>query len=321
MRAYAIDRRGTISDLRVRDFPKPVPAANELLVSVRAAALNPADLKVLAGRDGGGFLHAANFPFVLGFDFSGVVESIGASATGFAAGDEVFGFLPYARSTRSGAYAEYLTVSADAVGKKPKGLSHEEAASSATAAVTALCALREKGRLAAGQTVLINGASGGVGSFAVQIARNLGANVLAIASAAKADAVKSLGASQVFVYKTTPISEIKSQLELVVDVAANSSYGACLHLLKPGGAYVSLLPSPALFLGMARALFSSRRCSFVMVKPRASEFAEIARWFDAGTLKPMLDRAYPFNELPIALERLQRGDVRGKLALTIDESR
>ncbi len=318
MRAYAIERRGTIADLRVMELPRPVPAANELLVRVRAAALNPADLKVLAGRDGGGFLHATNFPFALGFDFSGVVESVGAAATGYVAGDEVFGFLPYARSTRGGSFAEYLAVAADSVGKKPKMLSHEEAASAATAAMTALCALREKGRLAAGQTVLINGASGGVGSYAVQIARNLGANVLAIASAAKADAVKSLGASQVYDYKATPISEIKTQVEMVLDVASNSTFGACLHLLKPGGSYVSLLPSPAMFLGMARALFSSRRCAFVMVKPHASDFAEIARWFDEGKLKPMLERSYPFNELPIALERLQRGDVRGKLALTVD---
>lgn len=127
------------------------------LIKVKAAAVNPADLKVLSGRDGGGFLHAAKFPLILGFDFSGVVTELGAGATKRAVGDEVFGFLPYARSTRGGTFAEYIVVSEDGVGAKPKRISHEQSAAAATGALTALQALRDKGGLTSGQTVLING--------------------------------------------------------------------------------------------------------------------------------------------------------------------
>ena len=168
---------------------------------MRAAAVNPADLKVLAHRGGGSFLHASRFPLILGFDFSGVVAEVGAAAGPHAIGDEVFGFLPYARSTRGGSFGEYVAVGADTVGPRPRSISHEQAAAAATSAATALQALR-KGKLAAGQTVLINGASGGVGSYAVQIAKILGATVIATCSASKIDHVKALGATRVYDYKT-----------------------------------------------------------------------------------------------------------------------
>lgn len=317
MRAYASDRFGEIAELTLRDVPKPSPGPHELLVEVRAAAINPADLKVLGHRDGGSFLHASSFPLILGYDFSGVVAEIGSAVSGRAVGDVVFGFLPYARSTRGGTFAEYVAVSADAVGTKPKTLSHEQAAAAATAAATALQALRDKGKLVAGQSVLVNGGSGGVGSIAVQIAKCLGATVAATASAAKADYVEGLGAARVYDYKTTPMSQIDGKFNVVFDVASTSSYGACAHLLEPNGTYVALLPSPSLFLGMGRALFSSKHCTFVVVKPVATDFAQIAAWFDEGKLLPNLDTAYPLAELPKALERQRVGDVRGKLAITI----
>lgn len=317
MRAYATDRYGDISDLTLRDVAKPSPQPHEVLVQIKAAAVNPADLKVLTHRDGGSFLHASSFPLILGYDFSGIVAEVGSAAAGRAVGDEVFGFLPYARSTRGGTFAEYVAVAADALGAKPKTLSHEQAAAAATATVTALQALRDKGKLAAGQSVLINGASGGVGSFAVQIAKNLGATVIATSSAAKLDYVKGLGATRVYDYKATAMSQIEERFEVVFDVASTSSFGACAPLLEPKGTYVALLPSPSLFLGMGRALFSSKHCAFVAVKPVAGDFAQIAAWFDGGKLTPALDTAYPLAELPKALERLRAGDVRGKLAITI----
>ncbi|HEX7604307.1 MAG TPA: NAD(P)-dependent alcohol dehydrogenase [Polyangiaceae bacterium] len=319
MRAYATDRHGDIQDLKLRDdIAKPTPAPSELLVKVKAASVSPADLKVLTGRDGGGFLHASKFPLILGFDFSGVVVEVGSAAAGRAVGDEVFGFLPYARSTRGGTFAEYVAVAADSVGTKPKTLSHEAAAAAATSTATALQALRDKGKLVAGQTVLINGASGGVGSYAVQVAKALGATVVATASAAKAEHVKSLGADRVIDYKATPLSEIKERFNVVLDVASTSSFGVCAPLLEASGTYVSLLPSPSLFLGMGRALFSSKHCTFVVVKPLTSDFDQVAAWFDEGKLKPILDTTYPLADLPKALERLRAGDVRGKIAITVD---
>jgi NADPH:quinone reductase-like Zn-dependent oxidoreductase len=318
MRAYATDRRGDIADLSLRDLPKPSPAPNELLIKIRAAAVNPSDLKVLTGRDGGGFLHASNFPLILGHDFAGTVAEVGSAAKARAVGDEVFGFLPFARSTRAGTYAEYVCVGEGTVGKKPKAISFEQAAAAGTSAITALQALRDKGKLQAGHSVLVHGASGGVGSFAVQIARALGATVTATCSAAKADYVKGLGAARVIDYKTTTLSQIDERFEVVFDVVSNSSFGECAGLLKPSGAYVALLPSPGLFLGMARALFSSKSCGFVIVKPVAADLDLLGTWFDEGKVKPVLEASLPLAELPKALERQRAGDIRGKLAITVD---
>jgi NADPH:quinone reductase-like Zn-dependent oxidoreductase len=314
MRAYASDKFGTVGDLRIMDVPKPVPTATELLIEVRAAAVNPADLKVLEHRDGGSFLHASKFPLILGYDFSGVVvEAPGGS---HAVGDEVFGFLPYARGTKNGTYAEFVAVGATTVGKKPKAISHEAAAAAATSAATALQGLR-KGRIASGHAVLVNGASGGVGSYAVQIAKCLGATVTATCSAAKTAFVKAQGADKMIDYKTTPLGALEERFDIVFDVASSSGFGTCAKLLKPGGGYVALLPSPSLFFGMARAVFSSKRCGFIVVKPVAADFEELAAWFAEGKLKPLVDASYPLAELPVALERQRAGDIRGKLAITI----
>ncbi len=319
MRAYASDRHGDIKDLTLRDdIAKPAPGPNELLVKVKAAAVNPADLKVLMGKDGGAFLHASRFPLLLGFDFSGVVVEVGSAVQGRKVGDEVFGFLPYARSTRGGTFAEYVAVGEGTVGTKPKTISHEAAATAATSSLTALQALRGKGNLTSGQSVLINGASGGVGSCAVQIAKALGATVTGTCSGAKAAHVKAAGADHVIDYKTTPLSQIEERFDVVFDVASNSSFGVCGKLLKPSGTYVALLPSPRLFLGMGAALFSSKKCTFLMVTPVTSDLDDVAAWFDAGKLKPSVDTVYPLTELPKALERQRAGDVRGKLAITID---
>jgi NADPH:quinone reductase-like Zn-dependent oxidoreductase len=313
MRASAIERFGDVGEIAVRDIPEPEPADGELLVEVKAAAVNPADLKVLAHADGGSFLKSSKLPLVLGFDFSGVVAN---TAGAYKPGDHVFGFLPYRRSTRGGSFAERLTCAADGVGPKPKHLSHEQAAAAATTAMSALQCLRD--RFPPGGAVLINGASGGVGSYAVEIAKNLGAGlIVGTASAAKADYVKGLGAHRVVDYKTTPIRDVGAVFDVVVDAAASSSFGACAPILKPHGTYVTTLPSPAFVAGKLRAVFSSKKCKVLIVKNAADDFAQISRWFDEGKLSPILDRTYPLAEVPAALERLRSGDVRGKLAITI----
>ncbi|MFA9469141.1 MAG: NAD(P)-dependent alcohol dehydrogenase, partial [Deltaproteobacteria bacterium] len=207
MRAALLDRNGPLESIRIGEIDAPTMGKDEILVRVRAAATNAADAKVVTGKDGGAFLHAKNFPTTFGFDFSGVVEAVGGHVRGRAVGDEVFGFLAYARSNKQGSFAELVSVKSDSVGDKPSNISHEEAAAAATAGSTALQALEEKGRLRSGQKVLVNGASGGVGSYAVQIASLLGAEVWGTASAAKADFVKDLGAARVVDYKTTRLAD------------------------------------------------------------------------------------------------------------------
>jgi NADPH:quinone reductase-like Zn-dependent oxidoreductase len=236
MRAAMLHGNGHLDSVRMGEIDAPTMGKDEILVRVRAAAINPADLKVVSGTDGGAFLHAQNFPTAFGFDFSGIVESVGRDVQGRSVGDEVFGFLAYSRSTRQGSFADLVVVTPDTVGDKPPNISHEEAAAAATAGSTALQALEDKGRLRSGHKVLVNGASGGVGSYAVQIASQLGAEVWGTASTAKADFVKSLGAARVIDYKTTPLANIDGKFDVVLDAASRSSFGEVSSILQPGGA-------------------------------------------------------------------------------------
>ena len=191
MKAWCIDQYGSIDDLKQHHLPIPSPKPDEILVRIQAAALNPADHKVITGKDGGKFLHASRFPLVPGFDFSGILERHGAAVEHLNTGEEVFGFLPYSTKNKQGTLSEYVAVPADTVGVKPEHVSHAEAAGAATVGCTALQALRNKGRMSSGQRILINGASGGVGSFAVQLAKHAGAEVWGTASGQNLALVKS----------------------------------------------------------------------------------------------------------------------------------
>ena len=319
MRAAIIDKNGPLDQLRIGELAAPTPKADEILVRVHAAALNPADVKVVSGKDGGGFIHARKFPMALGFDFSGSVEEVGAKVTTRAVGEQVFGHLAYSPSTRQGSLAEYVAVKPQAVGRKPAGVSHEDAAATATAGCTALQVLRDKGRLQLGDHVLVNGASGGVGSFAVQIARALGAEVWGTASAAKADFVRSLGATRVMDYRETPLASIGETFDLLLDAASTSSFPKTRHLLERGGAYVTLLPSLSLLGGMILSLFSSKRCTVVTVQSRAADLEQLGAWLSAGELQASVESVYPLAEVSDALAALQSGAVRGKLAVRIGD--
>ncbi len=319
MRAAILDKHGTIDSLRIGDIEPPKLTPNTILVRVRAASINPADLKVIRGKDGGGFLHAKNFPTAIGFDFSGVVEQVGARAQGRELGDEVFGHLAYSPTTKQGSFAELVAVKPESVGLKPPSVSHEEAAAAATVGCTALQGLRDRGGLKPGQRVLVNGASGGVGSYAVQIATALGAEVVGTASAAKASFVRSLGVDEVIDYRQTPLSSLNRTFDLFLDAAATSSFGEAKPLLNRGGAYVTLLPSASLFGAMLLSLFSSKRCRFVTVQSRAADLEQLAAWMVSGELKASVEETFPLSDLSIALSALDSGSVRGKLALRIDE--
>lgn len=319
MRGAILQKNGPVDTLIIGEIPAPKPGAGEILVRVRAAAVNPADVKVVTGELGSGFIHAMKFPMAVGFDFSGVVEQSGAGVTSRAAGDEVFGHLPYSRSTRQGSFAELVVVKPGSVGIKPPGVSFETAAAAATVGCTALQALRDKGRLKAGQRVLINGASGGVGSYAVQIARQLGAEVWGTASAAKADFVRGLGATEVIDYRATPLASLGETFDLVLDAASMSSFRETRHLIARGGAYVTLLPSASLLGGLLLSLFSSRRCTFVTVQSRAADLDQLGAWLAEGALDASVERTYPLSEVGDALAALQSGAVQGKLAIRVTD--
>ena len=326
MKAWILPKNGTIDDIALGELDKPTAGSGEILVRVMAAAVNPADVKVISGRDGGGFLHAKNFPFAIGFDFSGEVEAVGANASVYQPGDQVFGFLPYSSKNRQGSFAEYVVVSEDSVGRKPASLAHTDAASVATAGSTALQGLRDEAGLAAGQRVLINGASGGVGSYAVQLAKHEGAEVWGTCSASNVDFVTGLGADRVVDYRSTPLADIgaaddggaRTRFDIVYDAASVSSYAACTPLLTGKGTYLTLLPSLSWATGKMRALFSGRSCKFVIVKGLRADLDHLAALIEGGSLTVHVAETYGIADLPTALRRLADGKVQGKVAVTVD---
>ncbi|MCH9650009.1 MAG: NAD(P)-dependent alcohol dehydrogenase [Deltaproteobacteria bacterium] len=317
MRAWQIASYGDISKLELGQTGLPTVGDDDILVRVLVAALNPADLKVISGKNGGKFLHASRFPLTPGFDFSGYVESVGPQVKHLVRGMEVFGFLPYGTKTKQGSFADYLKIDPNTVAQKATNTPHLQAAASATSASTAYQALRGKGRLQAGQRVLIHGASGGVGSCAVQIAKLLGAEVWGSCSAPSLPFVRGLGVDQAFDYRQTRLRDLAQRFDLVFDVASVSSYSACTSILRRGGTYLTLLPSPSLVSGKLASAFSSHKCKVVVVKPKAADLAQIAQWLENGQLSVPIDATYSFENLPAALARLEDGGVKGKVVVEV----
>lgn len=319
MQAYVVRKPGRLQDVESTRIETPAVGGDQVRVRVKAAAVNPADVKVATGAPGAGFIHSKEPPVRLGYDFSGMVEAVGPGVADFAEGDAVFGFLPYARTTTQGSFAEALVVSPRTIARKPQAASHVEAATAATTAVTALQSLVDIGGIAAGQRVLVNGASGGVGSYAVQIARDLGAEVWGVCSARSRDHVAALGADRVVDYRETAPESLAETFDIVFDVASNSSPGRMSRILAPRGVYVTLLPSLGFFTGKLRALFSGRRCALCMVRPKTESLRRIAAMIEQGRLTTPVAATYPFERLPAALEAVAAGGVQGKVGIVVED--
>ncbi|MGZ3697654.1 MAG: NAD(P)-dependent alcohol dehydrogenase [Bdellovibrionota bacterium] len=315
MKAMAVPSYGSVDRLTLTDLPDPTPAQGEVRVRVRGTAVNPADFKVITGKVK--MLHGRNFPLVTGYDYAGEIDALGEGVEGFKTGDRVFGFLPYSGKNRQGTFAEMIVAPATTLAKMPASLPFEQVGSSATAALTALQALRGALAKAPGKRVLINGASGGVGSYAVQIAKILGANVTATCSAGSMQFVKSLGADEVLDYAKTPVDQLQSKFSVVFDVVSNLSFFKARRLLESGGRFVTLLPSASVIGGLLLRPVLSQKCSFVIVKSVRRELQEVAQWMEEKRLKPPIDKTFPLKDVAQAIERLEKGGVRGKIAVTI----
>ena len=316
-RAMGWTAAGSREEPRMLEYTPPEPGRNEVLVRVARSALNPADLRVSSGEFVGRFLHARVSPLVVGYDFAGSITRCGEGVGSLRVGDEVFGFLPYSSQTRQGAFAELITVSADALAPRPPAISTEIAAAAATPGVTALQVMRDLGQLRAGGRVLLIGAAGGVGSLAVGVAKKLGAKVTAVCSTYAVDFVRGLGADEVIDRRKQDPLSVTGPFEVVFDAASAHGFGACKHLLAPGGAYVATLPSPAVFLGKLAAMFSGHRCEFVTVKPLRKDLEQLATWIGEGMQVP-IDARFPVKSLRQGLDRLGKGEVRGRLVVEID---
>ena len=306
MRAIQVRKYGGPEELKLEVRSRPEPQAGEALLRVHAAGVNPIDWKLCSGsmKD----FRPLTFPYTPGIEAAGVVEAVGAGVTAFAAGQAVFG------RSADGAYAEYIVIPAEALALKPERLSFAEAATVPVGATTAWRALFEYGDLTAGQRVLIQGAAGGVGLFAVQLAKWRGAHVVATASSANLDFVRDLGADAVIDYTTTRVERVVHGVDLVLDGVGRETLNVSLAALRPGGTLISLAGPPP--QEMAQAL--GVRALMIRAQPSGGLLQKIARMIEDGHLKAVAGKTFPLSAARRAHEYGQRGHGRGRLVLVVE---
>jgi NADPH:quinone reductase-like Zn-dependent oxidoreductase len=315
MKAIVIDSYGGSEKLQLAELARPEPQDHELLIRVRAAGVNPLDWKLRQGQMR--LILRLKFPYVPGSEVAGEVAAVGNGVAGLAPGDAVFAFID---PKRGGGYAEYATARDSAAAAKPSRLSFVEAATLPIAGCTALQALRDHGRLEAGGHVLILGGAGGVGHFAVQIAKARGAAVTATCGPDNLEYVRSLGADTVLDYHWVKLAELPDRYDVVFDAVGKSSFAACAGVLAPGGTYVTTMPSPQVVAasGVQRVLGlfgQARQAKFVMVRANTADLAWLSRLAEDGGLRPTVSRVYPLESAAEAQEASRSGHTRGKLVL------
>ena len=327
MKAIVYTQYGPPDVLQLKEVEKPTPRDNEVLLKVYATSVNAGDLHVLRADPflirlmGYGLLKPKNK--ILGAAIAGRIEAIGGNVKQFQPGDDVFGDL--SESGKRGGFAEYVCASADALVLKPSRLSFEEAAAVPVAAVTALQGLRDKGHIQAGQKVLINGASGGVGTFAVQIAKSFGAEVTAVCSTSNVDAARSMGADHVIDYTKEDFTQNGQHYDLIVAANGNRSISEYKRALRPNGTYVVTGGSKkqtyqAMLLGPWISMTGTKKMGNLMAKPNTQDLGFVKELLEAGKLVPVIERRYPLRETADALRYLEAGHAKGKVVITVDQN-
>ena len=324
MKAIVCTKYGQPDVLHLREVEKPTPKDNEVLVKIHAASINSWDWGLLRGTP---FMNRLVFGVlkpktkILGCDIAGRVEAVGRNVKQFQPGDEIWGDLS---AHGFGAFAEYVCVPEKALRLKPASMTFEEAAAYPQAAVLALQNLRDKRPIQPGQKVLINGAGGGVGTFAVQIAKYFGAEVTGVDSTMKLDMLRSIGADQVIDYTQEDYTKSGQRYELILDVVAYHSIFEYKRALSPKGIFVYVGGSTAaifqaLFLGPLISRTGSKKMGVVMWKPNKKEDLDFLKeLYEAGKVVPVIDRRYPLSEVPEALRYLEEGHARGKVVITLE---
>jgi len=316
MKAIVYTKFGPPDVLRLTEVEKPIPRDNEILIKVHAASANAYDWRHLRADPflirfmGAGLLKPKHR--ILGADIAGQVEAAGRSAKQFQPGDDVFGEGGY------GGFAEYVCVDENRFVRKPANLTFEEAAAVPMAALTALQGLRDKGHIQAKQKVLINGASGGVGTFAVQIAKSFGAEVTGVCSTAKMDLVRSIGADHVIDYTQEDVTENKQRYDLILDIAAYHSMARYKRILSSGGIYVLAGGSMARILQlMVLSMAGAKNMVLMIAKISQADLLFIIELMNGGKVKSIIDRRFPLAETADALRYLEEGHARGKVVITV----
>src|SRR5947208_11025292 len=325
MKAIVHCEYGSPDVLELKDVQKPVPNDNQVLVKVRAVALNPLDLTItgpLALRPISGLRKPKETR--VGVDYSGTVEAVGKNVTNLKTGDEVFG-------GKTGAFAEYICVLADrAVAPKPNNVTFEEAASVPVAAITALQGLRDKGHIQAGQKVLVNGASGGVGTFAVQTAKSFGTEVTGVCSTHNVDLVRSIGADHVIDYTKEDFTKADQRYDLIYDLVGNHSFSERRRILNQNGICVMAGVGGAGWHdgiamrwagelhGYGRSRFVSQKFIAYIAQFNKQDMTLLADLMQSGKITPVIDRTYKLNQTADALRYLEQGHARGKVVINLE---
>ncbi len=321
MKAIVYHGYGSPDVLRCEDVATPVPGDDEVLIRVRAASVNPLDWHFLRGTP---YIGRVQFGLRkpkstrLGADVAGQVETVGKNVTGLKVGDEVFGAC-------RGAFAESVCVSESDVVLKPEALTFEQAASVPIAGLTALQALRDKGRLQPGQTVLINGAGGGVGTFAVQIAKSLGADVTGVCGPRNVERVRSIGADWVIDYTREDFTQSGQHYDLILDCVGNHSLSACRRALNPRGIYIIIgapngrwiSPLPRVLQALVLSRLGSQSLTPFLARRNQKDLILLRDLMAAGKVTPVIDRCYKLEEVPDAIRYLAEGHARGKVIVSL----
>ncbi len=327
MNAISYDRYGSPDVLKCGETAKPAPAVDEVLIKVRAAAVNPYDWHFMRGEPyfvrivAGGLRKPKDSR--LGADVAGEIETVGKNVTQFKPGDGVFGSC-------KGAFAEYACAAESALVMKPDNVTFEQAASVPIAAFTALQGLRDKGKIQPGQKVLINGAAGGVGTFAVQIAKSFGAEVTGVCSTRNVEMVRSIGADHVVDYTQEDFTKSARRYDAILDCVGNHSFSECRRVLNPSGIYVGAGGTAdnwmiGLLTRAIKALvlswFVSQKQVMVLAKPSKEDLTIMHDLLKAGKVTPVIDRSYNLPEVPEAIRYLEEGHARGKVVITVDRNK
>lgn len=310
MKALIIREFGPPEVLKIENLPVPEPGENEVLVKVVAAAVNPVDYKIRNGSLK--FITGKKFPRTLGGDIAGIVER-SFDGSRFKPGDKVFAMLSF----KGGGYAEYVPVPEKSLASIPEGLDYEAAAAIPLAGLTAFQALVYKGQIKAGSRVLINGASGGVGHFAVQIAKAYEAIVVATTSAKNIDFVKSLGAHEVIDYNSTDIRKINQKFDMVFDAVASHSINEFSHVLGKNGIYVSTLPTPGLLLRQSFNFATAKKAYAIMTKTNGKDLEILSSLYLEGKLRPYIEKSFSLEDGAEAHRMIETHRVKGKIVLKI----
>ena len=311
MRAMVIDQYGGPEMLHAATVPRPLPTRGQVLVRTRFVGVNPKDVVVRKGK----FQVATGkkFPLIVGHDIAGEVVEAGLGAD-LAEGDLVYGMI---NDLAGRAYAEYAAVDCQQLAKAPSSVELRVAAAVPLASQTALQALRNQARVEPGQHILINGASGGVGVFAIQIAKVLGAEVTAVCSHRNVDLVNELGADRVIDYTETELVDLDERFDAIFDVFGNYRFDKLKHLLTPRGTYVQTIPSSRIFKDVARTFVRGKRAKLVIVKSRRKQLDWIRQQIDAGSMRVVVDRTFPLDQAPEAHRYMETKRARGKVVLEV----